>query len=91
MKTIEYKGPNGLTCIEKNVLSVIEKEARLNTQDVCGIHRCFTGKSHGSKRMLGFNPKHIDKSPEVVMKITPEHLERLKKSIESKRNRENIK
>ena len=91
METLEYKGANGLTIIERNVLSEVEKLARSNTHDVCGIHRCIISKTHGSKRMVGFNPKHIDNTPEVILKMTPEHFERLKKSLEAKRMRETIK
>ena len=91
METLEYKGANGYTMIERNVLSEVEKLAHSNTHDVCGIHRCITGKTHGSKRMLGFNPKHVDNSPEIVIKISPEHREKLLAALEAKREREKVR
>ena len=90
METIEYAGPNGYTIMERFVLSDVEKMARENTKDVLGIHRAVLSKSHGSKRMLGFNPKHIDSSNITIISMTDEYKERLEKRLEEKRNKERI-
>lgn len=85
MEHIEYAGPNGYTMV-MNVMTDIEKEARANTTDVCGIHRCFS-KIKCSRRSLGYNPNYKNTSQEVVMKMTPEHLAILKEALEKKRAR----
>jgi len=91
MENIEYSGPNGYTIIERNVLSPIEKMARENTSDLCGVHRCFFGKSHGSKRMVGFNPRYKDTSENTILTLSKEHKEKLMKDLENKRMRETVR
>lgn len=85
MEHIEYAGPNGYTMV-MDVMTDIEKEARLNAKDICGIHRCVS-KVKCSRRSLGYNPNYKNTSTEVVFKMTPEHFERLKRELDKKRAR----
>lgn len=85
MEHIEYAGANGYTIV-MDVMTDIEKEARLNANDVCGIHRCVS-KIKCSRRSLGYNPNYKNTSTEVILKMTPEHLAKLKEALEKKHAR----